>query len=136
MIPEDERALVGGGLECTDHIAVVQSFTAAGEIITRGLGEQGVRVVQKDGVGVSGRHRTGDLRAVDQDQVGSTRNHLIYSTLDNVRSRLYRLAPTKEGWSKEEIELPGIDNVRNVASLIDETRRQERRRRGLHVESI
>ncbi|MCA9258654.1 MAG: PH domain-containing protein, partial [Planctomycetales bacterium] len=32
--------------------------------------------------------------------------------------------------------LPGIENVRDVASLIDETRRQERRRRGVYVESI
>ena len=34
------------------------------------------------------------------------------------------------------IELPGIENVRAVSSLIDETRRQERRKRGLHIESI
>ena len=34
------------------------------------------------------------------------------------------------------IDLPGIENVRAVASLIDETRRQERRKRGLHIESI
>lgn len=34
------------------------------------------------------------------------------------------------------IDLPGIENVRAVASLIDETRRQERRKRGLHIESV
>ena len=34
------------------------------------------------------------------------------------------------------VDLPGIENVRAVASLIDETRRQERRKRGLHIESI
>ena len=34
------------------------------------------------------------------------------------------------------IDLPGIENVRAVASLIDETRRQERRKRGLYVESV
>lgn len=34
------------------------------------------------------------------------------------------------------IDMQGIENVRAVASLIDETRRQERRKRGLHIESI
>ena len=34
------------------------------------------------------------------------------------------------------IELPGIENVRDIAAMIDETRRQERRRRGLYVESV
>ncbi|MEQ8847245.1 PH domain-containing protein [Botrimarina sp.] len=35
-----------------------------------------------------------------------------------------------------ELHLPGIDNVREVANLIDDARRKERRSRGLHVESI
>lgn len=34
------------------------------------------------------------------------------------------------------MELPGIENVRAVASLVDEVRRQERRKRGLYVESV
>lgn len=38
--------------------------------------------------------------------------------------------------SHPEIDMPGIENVRAVASLIDETRRQERRKRGLHIEAI
>jgi prolyl oligopeptidase len=46
------------------------------------------------------------------DQVQSTRNHLVYTTLDNVRGRLYRLAPGENGWAKEEIELPGIGTIR------------------------
>jgi len=46
------------------------------------------------------------------DQIGWTRNHLVYTTLDNVHSRLYRLAPGEDGWVKEEIELPGIGTVR------------------------
>jgi prolyl oligopeptidase len=49
---------------------------------------------------------------VSLDQVGSTRNNLIYTTLDNVHSRLYRLTPTEEGWATEELELPGIGSVR------------------------
>jgi prolyl oligopeptidase len=44
-------------------------------------------------------------------RVRSTANYLVYSTLDNVRGRLYRVAPEKDGWTKEEIELPGIGTV-------------------------
>ncbi len=43
--------------------------------------------------------------------LGTTANHLLYSTLDNVRGRLYRLVPGDEGWIKEEIELPGLGTV-------------------------
>jgi prolyl oligopeptidase len=46
------------------------------------------------------------------NQVHSTRNHLVYTTLDNVRGRLYRLTPGVDGWSKEELALPGIGTVR------------------------
>jgi membrane protein YdbS with pleckstrin-like domain len=38
--------------------------------------------------------------------------------------------------SHPTIELPGIENVQEVAAMIDETRRQERLRRGLYVESV
>jgi hypothetical protein len=35
-----------------------------------------------------------------------------------------------------QFDLPGIDNVREVAELFDDARRNERRRRGLHIEQI
>ena len=38
--------------------------------------------------------------------------------------------------SHPELHLHGIDDVEHVADLIDETRRAERRRRGLHIETI
>lgn len=38
--------------------------------------------------------------------------------------------------STPEFALAGIDDVRRVASLIDEARRKERRKRGLYVESV
>lgn len=38
--------------------------------------------------------------------------------------------------SHPNMELPGIEKVRDVAEMIDEVRRQERRKRGLHVEAI
>jgi len=34
------------------------------------------------------------------------------------------------------LDLPGIEDVRTVADLIDSTRRAERQRRGLHIEAI
>ena len=40
--------------------------------------------------------------------VGTTRNHVLMSTLDNVKSRLYRLTPGQGGWKTEEIPLPGL----------------------------
>jgi len=43
--------------------------------------------------------------------VATTANDLIYSTLDNVRGRLYRLTPGPEGWTEEEIGLPGLGTV-------------------------
>jgi prolyl oligopeptidase len=45
---------------------------------------------------------------VSLGSVASTANHLLVTTLDNVRSRLYRLTPGEDGWTKEEIGLPGI----------------------------
>lgn len=38
--------------------------------------------------------------------------------------------------SHPELVLPGIDDVRRIADLIDDVRRKERRRRGLHIEAI
>lgn len=35
-----------------------------------------------------------------------------------------------------ELELPGIENVTEVADAIDDARRAERRSRGLHIESV
>ncbi len=51
-------------------------------------------------------------------EVTHTLNHLLIATLDNVRSRLYRLTPGESGWTTEEIELPGLGAV-NVGSTGD-----------------
>jgi prolyl oligopeptidase len=45
---------------------------------------------------------------VSLDRVASTADQLLYTTLDNVRSRLYRLSLGDDGWKRQEIELPGI----------------------------
>jgi len=48
---------------------------------------------------------------VSLGSVSNTLNHLLMSTLDNVRGRLYRLTPGEDGWTREEIELPGMGTV-------------------------
>ena len=48
---------------------------------------------------------------VSLGSVRTTLNTLLLSTLDNVRSRIYRLTYQEEGWTKEEIELPGIGSA-------------------------
>ena len=55
-------------------------------------------------------------------RVGSTANQLLFTTLDNVRGRLYRMSLADDGWAKEEIELPGIGTVSlgSTSSLSDE----------------
>jgi prolyl oligopeptidase len=50
--------------------------------------------------------------------VTHTLNHLLVTTLDNVRSRLYRYSFGEAGWTREEIELPGLGTVR-IASTGD-----------------
>ena len=50
--------------------------------------------------------------------VTHTLNHLLVTTLDNVRSRLYRYSFGESGWTREEIELPGLGTVR-IASTGD-----------------
>lgn len=43
--------------------------------------------------------------------VDSTKNYLLYTTLDNVRGRLYRARKDGGEWTHEEVELPGLGSV-------------------------
>jgi len=52
------------------------------------------------------------------DGVSTTRNAIVISVLDNVRSRLYRIVPSDEGWKKTEIELPGLGTA-SIGSVSD-----------------
>jgi len=59
---------------------------------------------------------------VSLDQVRSTSNDLLYTTLDNVHGRLYRLTPGDDDWKKEEIELPGLGTIRlGSTSRVDDS---------------
>jgi prolyl oligopeptidase len=42
------------------------------------------------------------------DGVTATRAGVVVSVLDNVRSRIFRLQPGDDGWTKQEIDLPGL----------------------------
>lgn len=57
---------------------------------------------------------------VTLDDVSATANYLLYSTLDNVRGKLYRLSMEDDSWSRDEIQLPGIGTV-NIGSTSDST---------------
>ena len=53
-------------------------------------------------------------------EVRATPNYLLYTTLDNVRGRLYRVGMTKGDWREDEIELPGLGTV-GIGSSSDAT---------------
>jgi prolyl oligopeptidase len=43
--------------------------------------------------------------------VSSTRDHLLVTTMDNVRSKLYKYSFTSKSWTHEEIGLPGLGSA-------------------------
>ena len=49
----------------------------------------------------------------------STRDYLLVSTMDNVRSKLYKYSLTDAGWKKSEVALPGMGSagVRGTSDL-------------------
>ncbi len=51
--------------------------------------------------------------------VSSTKNYLLVTTLDNVKSRLYRHTFSGKDWKSEEVALPGL-GVAGVAGASDE----------------
>ena len=48
---------------------------------------------------------------VSLGRVASTLNYLLVSTMDNVRSKLYRYSFNDGGWAQKEIELPGLGSA-------------------------
>ena len=52
--------------------------------------------------------------------VRTSADHLLYTTLDNVRSKLYRLTLTDGNWNQVEIELPGLGTL-SIGSTNDLT---------------
>ena len=59
---------------------------------------------------------------VSLDRVATTHDLLLYTTLDNVRGRMYRLQLKDGSWTKEEVPLPGLGTVRiGSTSDLDDT---------------
>jgi prolyl oligopeptidase len=52
--------------------------------------------------------------------VRTTPNHLLYTTLDNVRGKLYRVTLTDGHWQQDEVKLPGLGTV-SLGSTNDTT---------------
>jgi prolyl oligopeptidase len=44
--------------------------------------------------------------------VSNTKNYLLVTTMDNVRSRLYRYTLAGDKWKREEVKLPGMGSAR------------------------
>jgi prolyl oligopeptidase len=53
-------------------------------------------------------------------EVRATPNYLLYTTLDNVRGKLFRVSLTNGEWNEDKIELPGLGTV-SIGSTNDLT---------------
>ena len=56
---------------------------------------------------------------VSLDGVATTRDRVIFSTLDNVKSRMYRVALDDGNWTREEVKLPGL-GAASIVTTSDE----------------
>ncbi|MHB8077626.1 MAG: prolyl oligopeptidase family serine peptidase [Candidatus Krumholzibacteriia bacterium] len=56
---------------------------------------------------------------VSLGSVATTRDRVLITTLDNVRSRLWRLAPDGDRWTRDEIALPGLGTVDFASTAAD-----------------
>ncbi len=57
---------------------------------------------------------------VSLDEVAATRGHLLMTTLDRVRGRLYRFTFAGGKWTREEIDLPALGTV-GISATSDES---------------
>ena len=85
------------------------------------------RLIHRSGIFV---RRTNRIELIDMDDV-SHEQGLIERFFD-----VGTIEITSSDRSHPNIQLPGIDHVNDVAMLIDDARRQERMRRGIHIEQI
>ena len=76
------------------------------------------------------RRVTDRIEVIDIDDIGFEQG-MIERFLDVGTIRI-----TSSDRTDPEISLPGIENVRQVANILDDARRTERHRRGLHIEAI
>lgn len=85
------------------------------------------RLIHKSGILVRHSHR---VEVIDFDDV-SYRQGIIERFLG-----VGTIEITSSDRSDPNLVLPGIDQVQTVANLMDDARRDERLRRGLHIETV
>ncbi len=85
------------------------------------------RFVHQDGIFV---RRSNRIEVIDIDDVSFTQG--IIQRMLGVGTIII----TSSDRSHPELVIQGIDRVPEIASLIDDVRREERRRRSLHIESV
>jgi uncharacterized membrane protein YdbT with pleckstrin-like domain len=85
------------------------------------------RFIHREGIFI---RRTDRIEVIDIDDVTFTQG-LVQRILG-----VGKIDITSSDRSHPHLILPGIDDVARVAEMIDHVRRQERRRRGLHIENI
>jgi len=76
------------------------------------------------------RRTTDRIETIDMDDI--TRTQGLIERFVGVGTIII----TSSDRTHPELRLIGIDNVDEIADLMDETRRQERERRGLHIEAV
>ena len=76
------------------------------------------------------RHVTDRIEVIDMDDI--TFEQSLIQRMVNVG----RIHITSSDRSHPELHLDGIEDVRAVATLLDDSRRAERMRRGLHIEAV
>ena len=113
----------------------------------------GVIAVMWVGLGLLYAYRRFSVHYTLTSQRLLTEMGILWRTMDRVElidvdDVIYRQGPvdrllgvgtivvTSSDRTTPELDLPGIENVREVADAIDDARRKERRSRGLHIESV
>jgi membrane protein YdbS with pleckstrin-like domain len=76
------------------------------------------------------RHVTDRIEVIDMDDI-SYEQSLLQRMMGVGTIRI-----TSSDRTHPVLDIRGIENVREVSSLMDDARRDERRRRGLHIESV
>jgi prolyl oligopeptidase len=59
---------------------------------------------------------------VSLGQVATTRDRVVIATLENVRGRLYELAPSEGGWARTRVDLPDLGTVAITSAESDSDR--------------
>lgn len=76
------------------------------------------------------RHKTHRIEVIDMDDVASEQS--IFEWLFGVGT----IRITSSDKTHPELTIRGIEDPKSVANLLDKARRQERIRRGLHIEAV